>query len=428
MTTDLAGKLASDREIEINQLRDCVRESIRDTSRESALTREAASAQYGRLELRALITELIKADFPQVDPAITACLAVELADELTGLGPVQRYLDDPTVVEVMINGPSEVWIEQRGALVRTASAFDGAAALRHLIERTVGPLGLRVDDSFPIADARLPDGSRFHAVLPPVARSGPVVTIRKFPDRPLTIDDLVSSGSLSNDAADFIASAVAARANIVISGGTSSGKTSFLNVVSSLISPGERLITVEDAAELRVPLPHVVSLEARPPNVDGGGGVSVRDLVRAALRMRPDRIIVGEVRGGEALDMLQAMNTGHEGSLTTVHANSARDLMLRVETMVLMADVGLSPTSVRQQITAAVDLAVHLARRPNGDRVVHEIAEVSANSDWPPLRTLFGRRTGEDPAAPMSSVAAAEAVVERCIARGHSWQELKAVE
>jgi pilus assembly protein CpaF len=254
--------------------------------------------------------------------------------------------------------------------------LEGEEQVYHLIERIVAPLGLRVDESSPYVDARLSDGARVNAVIPPLSLCGPVVTIRKFSLRPLTPEDLVALGTASQAVLDFLGACVRAKANIVVSGGTGSGKTTLLGVLSSFIPPGERLITIEDAAELRLSQPHVVSLESRPPSIEGNGEVTVRALVRNALRMRPDRIIVGEVRGGEALDMLQAMNTGHEGSLSTAHANSPKDLLSRLETMALMADIDLPVAHVREQIASALHLAVHLARLPDGRRVVARVCSV----------------------------------------------------
>ncbi|MER3396231.1 MAG: hypothetical protein C4318_03365 [Acidimicrobiia bacterium] len=308
---------------------------------------------------------------------------------MLGLGPVEPFLDDPSVSEVMINGPSEVWVERGGRIEATGTAFKSSEQLRSFIERVIGPLGLRIDDSSPIVDARLPDGSRFHAVLEPVARGGPVVTIRKFRKATFSLNELVASGTLSGEAAQLLVEAVKGRANIVVSGGTSTGKTTLLNVLSSLIPPRERIITIEDAAELQLQQEHVVSLEARPPNSDGAGEVTLGDLVRAALRMRPDRIILGEARGAEALFMLQAMNTGHEGSLTTVHANTPDDAFFRIETMTLMANVGLSVEAVRLQIGSAIDLVVQMSRGEGGTRLVTEISCVDRSKPWPHLLPLF---------------------------------------
>ena len=299
----------------------------------------------------------------------------QVSDEVVGLGPVERLLKDPEVSEVMVNGADDVYVERKGRIERVEGLlFEGEEQVLHLIERIVSPLGLRVDESSPYVDARLPDGSRVNAIVPPLSLCGPVVTIRKFALRPFGPEDLVRAGSLTESMMEFLAASVRGKANIIVSGGTGTGKTTLLGALSSFIPPGERLITIEDAAELRLPQPHVVSLEARPPNVEGAGEVTVRALVRNALRMRPDRIIVGEVRGGEALDMLQAMNTGHEGSMSTAHANSPRDTLSRLETMALMSDVQLPVSHVREQVAGALDLIVHMNRMPDGRRGVSRIS------------------------------------------------------
>jgi pilus assembly protein CpaF len=298
------------------------------------------------------------------------------------------------MTEVMVNGPDDVYVEREGRIERAPDGlFEGEESVQHLIERIVGPLGLRVDESSPWADARLPDGSRVHAIIPPLSLRGPTLTIRKFSPVPIRAEDLVAGGSAGPRMLRFLESAVRGRANLIVSGGAGSGKTTLLGVLSGFIPDDERLITIEDAAELRLAKPHVVALEARPSNVEGRGEVTVRDLVRNALRMRPDRIIVGEVRGGEALDMLQAMNTGHEGSLSTAHANSPRHLLWRLETMAMMSDVDLPASHIRNQVAAAVDVVVHLARLRDGRRVVWEIAVVEGTHRGEPvMETLFRYR------------------------------------
>jgi pilus assembly protein CpaF len=302
-------------------------------------------------------------------------LVNEVSDEVVGLGPIEFLLKDPEVSEVMVNGADDVYVERKGRVEKVERGlFEGEEAVYHLIERVVGPLGLRVDESSPYVDARLPEGSRFHAVVPPLSLCGPVVTVRKFGIAQLGPDDVVSLGTATEPMVHFLAEAVRGRSNVLVSGGASSGKTTLLGVLSSFIPSDERIITIEDAAELRLAQPHVVRLEARPPNVEGRGAVTVRDLVRNALRMRPDRILVGEVRGGEALDMLQAMNTGHEGSMSTAHANSAEELIARLETMALMSDVDLPAAHVREQIASTIDLVVHMARLQDGRRVVSHVA------------------------------------------------------
>jgi pilus assembly protein CpaF len=323
-------------------------------------------------------------------------LIASVSDELVGLGPIERLLKDPDVTEVMVNGPSAVFVERKGRIERVdPGPFEGEEAVIHLIERVVGPLGLRADESSPYVDARLPDGSRFHAILPPLSLCGPVVTVRKFTPQPLGPDDLVRLGTLSEAALGLLRAQVEARANMLVCGGAASGKTTLLGVLSSFIPQGERIITIEDAAELRLAQPHVVRLESRPPAVDGTGAVTIRDLVRNALRMRPDRIVVGEVRGGEALDMLQAMNTGHEGSMSTAHANSPQELLSRLETMALMSDVDLPAAHVREQIAQTIDVVVHMRRLPEGRRVVDRISTVEAAAgDRPSLRDIFDSGRG----------------------------------
>jgi pilus assembly protein CpaF len=318
-------------------------------------------------------------------------LVNEVSDEVVGLGPIEALLRDPDVTEVMVNGAEDVFVERKGRLEKVERGlFEGEEAVLHLIERIVGPLGLRVDESSPYVDARLPDGSRLHAILPPLSLCGPVVTLRKFGITALTPDDLVRLGTASEEMVSLLGRAVRDRANMVVSGGAASGKTTLLGVLSSFIPEGERIVTIEDAAELRLAQPHVVRLEARPPTVEGRGAITVRDLVRNALRMRPDRIVVGEVRGAEALDMLQAMNTGHPGSMSTAHANSPQELIVRLETMALMSDVDLPVSHVREQIANTLDLVVHMARLPAGRRVVARIAAVEGLREGRAvLRDLF---------------------------------------
>ncbi|MBI3173321.1 MAG: CpaF family protein [Chloroflexi bacterium] len=301
----------------------------------------------------------------------------EVLDELLGYGPIQPLLDDDDVSEVMVNGPKKVYIEKKGRLIRTPVTFEDDAHVTRIIERIVLPLGRRIDADNATVDARLPDGSRVNAVVPPVSIDGPSITIRKFGKGKLSIDQLIEFGSLTRGMADFLHACVLSRLNIVISGGTGSGKTTLLNVLSSYIPEDERIVTIEDAAELQLQQDHIVRLETKTPNSDGNGERTIRDLVRNSLRMRPDRIVVGEVRGGEALDMLQAMNTGHDGSLTTLHANTPRDAISRLETMVLMSGMDLPLKVVRQQISAAVDLIVQQSRLKDGTRKVTAITEVA---------------------------------------------------
>ena len=294
----------------------------------------------------------------------------------TGLGPLEPLLADPAVDEVMVNGPDSVWVERRGKVERAGATFESEEALMHAIERILAPLGRRVDEASPLCDARLADGSRVNVIVPPLSLSGPCLTIRRFRREGFSLRDLVKNGTLAPAAGDLLAVAVASRASILVSGGTGSGKTTTLNALSGAIPGGERIVTIEDAAELRLRQAHVVRLESRPASLEGRGEVTIRQLVRNSLRMRPDRIVVGEVRGGEALDLLQALNTGHDGSLSTVHANSPEDALRRLETLALMADVALPHAAIREQVASAVDLVVHQARGPDGSRTVCSIAEV----------------------------------------------------
>lgn len=303
-------------------------------------------------------------------------LIAEISDDVLGYGPLQKLLDDDTVTEIMVNGHENVYIEQSGRLQRSDAQFSSDEHLRRIIERIVGRVGRRIDESSPMVDARLEDGSRVNAVIPPLAFSGSTLTIRKFGKVPLKAEDLVGRGSLSPQMVDLLRGCVEAKLNILVAGGTGTGKTTMLNVLSSFIPNAERIVTIEDAVELQLQQEHVVRLESRPPNIEGTGAVTIRDLVRNSLRMRPDRIIVGEVRGGESLDMLQAMNTGHDGSLSTLHANTPRDAISRLETMVLMAGMDLPLRAIREQIASAVDVIVHLTRLRDGTRRVTNITEV----------------------------------------------------
>ncbi len=304
-------------------------------------------------------------------------LVRSIGADVLGLGPIEPFLSDPTVTEVMVNSDDAIFVERAGRLQLTEARFMTTQHVRQVIEKIVAAVGRRIDESSPVVDARLPDGSRVNAVIPPLSVDGPMLTIRKFAKTALTVDDLLRVGALTEESVEFLHNSVRGCRNILISGGTGSGKTTLLNVVSSFIPEHERIVTIEDAVELRLNQRHVIRLEARPPNLEGKGQISIRDLVRNSLRMRPDRIVVGEVRGGEALDMLQAMNTGHEGSLSTLHANTPADALSRLETMVLMAGLDLPARSIREQIASAVDLVVHLSRMGDGSRRVTEIAEVT---------------------------------------------------
>jgi pilus assembly protein CpaF len=331
-------------------------------------TRLLADGGDGPLAER--VAALVDEEAPLLGGALRRRLVAGVLADVCGLGALEPLLGDPEVTEIMVNGPGRVWIERRGALVRVPVDLD-TEAIEHLIEKVVAPLGLRVDRSSPLVDARLPDGSRVNAVVPPLAVDGPCLTVRRFGARAVPL-----AAFAEPDVAGLLADAVRRRRNIVVSGGTGAGKTTLLNALAACIPPEERVITVEDAAELNLPREHVVRLEARPANAEGAGEVRIRDLVRNALRMRPDRIVVGEVRGPEALDMLQAMNTGHEGSLSTCHANSPDDALRRLETMVLMGEVQLPLAAVRSQLEAALDLVVQVARCPDGSRRIVAVAEV----------------------------------------------------
>ncbi|HJW91784.1 MAG TPA: CpaF family protein [Anaerolineales bacterium] len=301
----------------------------------------------------------------------------EVLDELLGYGPIQLLLDDPEISEVMVNGPQQVYVERNGRLFMTDITFEDDAHVLRVIERIILPLGRRIDHDSPMVDARMPDGSRVNAIIPPVAIDGPSITIRKFASDRLGLQQLIEIGSITVGMVEFLRACVAAHLNIIISGGTGTGKTTLLNLLSSLIADGERIVTIEDAAELQLRQRHVVRLETKPSDLDGRGQVTTRDLVRNALRMRPDRIIIGEVRGGETLDMLQAMNTGHDGSLTTVHANTPRDTLSRLETMTLMSGVDLPLRVIREQIASAIDLIIQQSRLRDGSRKVSAITEVA---------------------------------------------------
>jgi pilus assembly protein CpaF len=371
---------------------------------ENALENDSAHAQDAYLvKLKAYLINAVSRDFNQISSStderahlvqeslakayeqtgvklpdtLRAQLFRDILNELIGFGPIQSLLDEPDISEVMVNQPGQVYIERKGKLVETNVKFDNEEHIMRMIERIISPLGRRIDVENPMVDARLPDGSRVNAVIPPVAIDSPILTIRKFSKSKLKIDQLIEFDTLTPLMSDFLRACVLGRLNIVISGGTGSGKTTLLNVLSSFIPESERVVTIEDSAELRLNQRHVVRMEARPPNIDGQGQVTIRDMVRNALRMRPDRIIVGECRGGEALDMLQAMNTGHDGSLTTLHANSPRDALARLETMVLMAGMELPLKVIRQQVASAVDLIVHQSRLKNGPRKITAISEVA---------------------------------------------------
>lgn len=327
--------------------------------------------------VRAKLGEVLATEAEPMSAADRSQLTADIVDDILGYGPLEPLLHDPTITEVMANGPDRVYIERDGRLFPTEVTFLDEAHLRRVMDKIVGGVGRRIDEAQPYVDARLPDGSRVNAVIPPVAIDGPALTIRKFSADAFTARDLIAVGTWTAPVARFLAACVQGRCNVLVSGGTGAGKTTTLNVLSGFISDRERIVTIEDAAELRLVQPHVVRLEYRPPNIEGRGEITIRDLVRNALRMRPDRIVVGEVRGGEALDMLQAMNTGHDGSISTVHANAPRDALARVETMVLMAGMDLPVRAVREQLASAVHLVVHQARMQDGTRRVTHVTELT---------------------------------------------------
>jgi pilus assembly protein CpaF len=337
---------------------------------------ERARAGESGGDVEAEIAAIVERDAAALSDSERGELRQRVLLAATGLGPLEPLLADTAVDEVMVNGPGEVYVERHGKVRRAGVRFESEAELTHAIERILAPLGRRVDEASPLCDARLADGSRVNVVIPPLSLSGPCLTIRRFRREGFSLDDLVRLGTVSAGEAGLLTRCVAARASILVSGGTGSGKTTTLNALSGAIPEGERIVTIEDAAELRLRQDHVVRLESRPPSLEGRGEVTIRALVRNALRMRPDRIVVGEVRGAEALDLLQALNTGHEGSLSTVHANSPRDALARLETLALMADVGLPHAVVADQVARAVELVVHQSRREDGSRAVDAIAEV----------------------------------------------------
>ena len=345
-------------------------------------------------EPAARIGALVEREAGVLDAGTRAALAARVAERAVGLGPLEPLLRDPSIDELLVCGTRPVWVEQGGRLAQTDVRFGSEADLRHVIERILAPLGRRADEAEPLCDARLPDGSRVNVVLPPLALDGPLLTIRRFRPRGFTPADLIDHGTVTPPLLDFLGRAVAARCTLLICGGTGSGKTTTLGALAAFVDAAERVVTIEDAAELRLALPHVVRLESRPPNLEGRGEVTIRRLVRNALRMRPDRLIVGEVRGPEALDLLVALSTGHAGSLCTIHAGSAAEALRRLETLALMADVGLPLAAIRDQVADAIDLVVRQERAPDGTRRIVEVAEVVRVAGGPAVRELFTIRAG----------------------------------
>lgn len=356
------------------QLKNSVHKRIIEELKDISIEEEnpdSLSAKIEEMVIRILDNE--GAQIPRLD---RLRIAKEISDDAIAFGPITPLLNDHEITEVMVNGPDSVYVEKNGKITKTDVYFRDNNHVMHIIDKIVTPLGRRIDESMPMVDARLPDGSRVNAIIPPLALNGPTITIRKFFKDPLTVDDLIRLGTLTPQISDFLEACVKSRLNILVSGGTGSGKTTTLNVLSSFIPSEERIVTIEDAAEIQLRQEHVITLESRPPNIEGKGAITIRDLVRNALRMRPDRIVVGEVRSGEALDMLQAMNTGHDGSLTTGHANSPRDMLSRLETMVLMAGMELPVKAIREQISSAIDLIIHQSRMRDGSRKITHITEV----------------------------------------------------
>ncbi len=340
-------------------------------------TTDPSKVQEVRKTIQDLFEQILAEENIVLSRPERARMYEQIAAEILGLGPLQILLEDETITEIMVNGAKNIYVERGGKIVRAPIIFESNEHVMRIIERIVNPLGRRIDESSPYVDARLMDGSRVNAVIPPISLVGPVLTIRKFAKKPITVEQLIQYGSITPEAVEFLKACVSARINIVVSGGTGSGKTTLLNVLSGFIPGDERILTIENAAELQLRQEHVVTLESRPTNIEGRGEITIRDLVINALRMRPDRIVVGECRGEEALDMLQAMNTGHDGSMTTAHSNSPRDTLGRLETMVLMAGMDLPVRAIREQVSSAVDLVVHQSRMRDGSRKVVNVTEVS---------------------------------------------------
>lgn len=367
-----------------------LRAELIERHRAAAVDAGPERARSLRATLEALLTERVAV----LSERCRHQLAALILRDTVGLGPIEELLADPEVEEVLVNGPSEVWVERAGRLSRVAAGFENEEQLRDVIERVLGPIGRRVDELSPMVDGRLADGSRVNVVIPPLAVDGPTVSIRRFGGRRPGPRELVERGSIPAELMDMLEDGVRAGRSLLISGGTGSGKTTALNALSGFIPADERVITIEDAAELRLQQPHVVRLESRPPSVEGGGGVSIRDLVRNALRMRPDRIVIGEVRGSEAMDLIAALNTGHRGALCTVHANSPEDALRRIETLALTAGLGIPHRMIREQLVGALELILHLERLPDGDRLAVELAEIRRSPAGSSVRGLWRRERG----------------------------------
>ena len=351
-------------------------------------------ASLSDTELEGLVHQRLRELLDEEEPGLSAqeklLIVRQIGDSVLGLGPLEPFVRDPEVTEIMVNGWDSIYVERAGKLYWTGAKFHDDSQLRRTIDKIVGKVGRRIDESSPYCDARLPDGSRVNAIIPPLAVDGPALTVRKFSADPYQAEDLISFGTLTRQTVDLLDACVRGRLNMLVSGGTGAGKTTTLNVLSSFLPDDERIITIEDAAELRLQQPHIVRLEYRPPNIEGKGEVTIRDLVRNALRMRPDRIVVGEVRGGEALDMMQAMNTGHDGSISTIHCNSPRDALARLETMAMMSGMDLGVRAIREQIASAVDVIVHQTRMKDGSRRITHVTElVGMEGDIITLQDLF---------------------------------------
>ncbi len=374
---------------QINEIKKEIRQELIDNLSDVIYRKNISDSELS-LRVRGEVQRIINQKAYPLTVIEKSNIIDDLINDVTGYGPIEEFLDDEEVTEIMVNNPQKIYIEKAGKIHLTNKTFLDEAHLLQIISKIVGKVGRRIDEASPYVDARLSDGSRVNVIVHPLALNGPVLTIRKFSSVPFTIDDLVKMGTCTQKVADFLEICTKGRINIICSGGTGTGKTTTLNVLSSFISNDERIITIEDAAELKLNQEHVIRLESRPPNIEGKGEVTIRDLVRNALRMRPDRIIIGEVRGGEALDMLQAMNTGHDGSLSTIHANSSRDVLSRLETMVLMAGMEIPMKAIREQVASAVDLIVHMNRLKDGTRRFARISEVQGmEQDTITLQDLF---------------------------------------